>query len=70
MRTVVVCKNMRPRLRPNLMEDNVGKFFVQMIVEMWEKGEHKLASKCIFVYLRSRVKITSWKCKAKTPEIL
>ncbi|CBY24392.1 unnamed protein product [Oikopleura dioica] len=37
MRTVVVCKNMRPRIRPILMEDNVGKFFVQMIVEMWEK---------------------------------
>jgi len=42
MRTVVVCKNMRPRIRPILMDDNVGKFFVQMIVEMWEKGEEKL----------------------------
>ncbi|CAG5089004.1 Oidioi.mRNA.OKI2018_I69.PAR.g12046.t1.cds [Oikopleura dioica] len=37
MRTVVVSKNLRPRIRPNWTEDEIGKFFVQMIVEMWEK---------------------------------
>ena len=49
----------------------LGNFLYKWLSKCGRKVSISLCQNVnIFEYLRSRVKITSWKCKAKTPEIL